>query len=113
MWIFSKYGFYSITEVPGKTGLYQIRSRNEVDLINLLKECHLKKEIVKKKNSDYEFRIYVKHSELIIITKILTLSIDYDNFKDVVSTIPNQQKKLSAYHEIWFTMLKVSDKFKD
>lgn len=108
MWLFTKHGFYSVTraKTANKKGLFQIRSRHNVDLDNLKKEV---KELQHKKihcypDADYRYRVYVWPSELTKVMERLQDTLDYSNFKNEVHANPNQAEKYSYYTRVWGAM---------
>lgn len=103
MWIFSKYGFYSIVRTIEKRNPnedYQIRARDITHLSSLLKESSLEKKIHCTLDADYRYRIIVSEDEYIHIMKILEKSIDYTNFKDAASK-KLSEKWTKVLHDVW------------
>ncbi|MCK9154642.1 MAG: hypothetical protein M0P12_00860 [Paludibacteraceae bacterium] len=69
MWIFSKFGFYSIVQ---KDSGYQARTREKKDLSNIINACgFFDKEIKESVLTDYQYRICVSKEEVFIIMEIL------------------------------------------
>jgi hypothetical protein len=108
MWLFTKYGFYSITkaELTRKKELFQVRARARKDLINLknaipslrFKKIHIYP------YADYRFRIYVWKLEMVEILLELGESLDYSNFKNKITGIENQKDKYNYYNKVWGVM---------
>jgi len=108
MWLFTKHGFYSVTEArhARKKNMKQIRARNEVDLYNLkdaLPELR-KKRIYIDKRADYRYRIYVSNDELGRVMAHFADSLDYNNFKNKIAKVPNQAEKVGYLGRIWNIM---------
>jgi hypothetical protein len=93
MWIYSKYGFYSIVfkEAEG----FHVRSRVKEDLerIGL-------KPLESYKGSDYPWRAIVGKEEIERIFMVLGDSIDYPNFKGQIASDPEQRERVGIYHDI-------------
>ncbi len=101
MWAFTGLGFFSIVK---KEGCLHVRARVKKDLQNLLKKTGIETEILTYPYADYRFRIKVDSAQLGIIFSALLSSIDYSNFKSMISTTPDQRNKSSAYHKVWSLM---------
>jgi len=86
MWLFTKYGFFSIVKKQFKEDdpPFQIRSRESGDLKNPCRLCELEKEIIHTPHADYHYRITVDQLDLNKIMNCLEDSIDYDNFKSMI-----------------------------
>lgn len=103
MWIFSKYGFFSVTQNAQRKDLIQIRARAEQDLIDL-KEAFPQLErnpIIETPQADYRWRIVCQRWKWNLIGASLTADIDYGNFKGKIATIPTQREKGPMLHDIW------------
>jgi hypothetical protein len=108
MWLMSKLGFYSI--VQKSPGLWQIRSRNRVDLDNLKKAANLACPVVLSPANDYPMRLVVGIEGLRAVMGTLTASIDYPNFKsEIKESKHGQKRKTSAYMQVWGVMRGVED----
>jgi hypothetical protein len=103
MWVCAKLGFFSIVK-KGEPGTWQIRTRAEHDLHELLAASHLDAEIISTPKADYAFRIVVDKGALDRIFAVLADSVDYSNFKSCIASLPQQRDKLSAYNEFWGRM---------
>jgi hypothetical protein len=105
MWIFSKYGFFSIVK-DEQSEMFKVRSRVRKDLENLQEHIqdiqglsiheHLK--------ADYHYRLFIDNQQLGTLMKVLFESITYPNFKDQILQLGDQEDKLDSYHEIWEVM---------
>ena len=108
MWLFTKHGFYSVTEArhTRKRNMKQIRSRNEIDLYNLKDALPIlrKKRIYIDSKADYRYRIYVTNEELSQVMALLADSLDYSNFKNKIAKVPNQAEKVGYLGRIWHIM---------
>lgn len=108
MWLFTKFGFYSVVKAKHtrKKGLFQIRARHDADLMNLKNEVSVleKKKIHCYPDADYRYRIFVWSSELAEVFVALQDKLDYSNFKNEVVATPNQKEKYSYYTKVWGVM---------
>lgn len=102
MWVFSKYGFYSIVKGDGNT--WQIRARKKQDLINLMVASGLEHEIRDDVGWDYAFRVFVEAEDLTRVMAVLQEALDYKNFKNTIAAINDQQDKLDILHGLWQAM---------
>ena len=102
MWIASKFGFFSIVRKnPGKC---HVRARIREDLENLIAASGIEAEILTWDESDYRHRIIVKESVVEKVMATLAETLDYDNFKSMITETPSQSDKASTYGEIWAMM---------
>lgn len=108
MWLFTKFGFYSVTKAKytRKKGMMQIRARHDVDLLNLKNEvkCLKMKKIHCFPDADYRYRLIVWPSELSEVFDTLQDKLDYSNFKNEVHAHPNQSEKYNWYTKVWGIM---------
>ncbi len=107
MWLASKHGFYSI--VQKSPGQFHVRARVKQDLENLLGLLAWEIEIYRWPGADYRFRIIIGEQHLHALLSALGQTLDYDNFKSKISSLPDQQKRLHAYNTIWATMARLQD----
>ena len=97
MWLMTKHGFYSI--VRRKAGEYHVRSRERLDLENLLKGVPLPgARIVDTPTADYCCRIIADEKTVLAILEFLGKTLDYPNFKALIDDTPSQQRK--PYHRV-------------
>jgi len=106
MWLFTKYGFYSIVKKKfgNQVKPFQLRARKQKDLENLIRIAMLETKITETLQADYHYRITVDEKELIWILEVLADHLDYENFKSMIAGQADQKDKLSAYHNIWAAM---------
>jgi hypothetical protein len=107
MWVFTQDGFISAVDnghVPGKLAV-RARDKKSLELLAALTQ----QEIVKSKNADYPYRVFVAKDDFTNFLASHVESLDYSNFKDrVYSTRGN--KFASACGKVWAAMLDVTDK---
>lgn len=90
MWLFTKYGFFSVVCAHKKAGevdynTFQVRARVREHLENLLVQFKWTLngyKIFETKDSDYQFRIFVAREDWSNVMSSMEDQIDYTNFKD-------------------------------
>ncbi len=123
MWIFTRYGFYSVVcarqgqgrlDEPINADQMMIRARSRGHLGQLINrfpaelgDC----EIRSFANADYPFRIFVAKTTWSHLLMQLNDEISYDNFKSAAAA---QQGRAGfdyqdALHQVWAIMAKMSD----
>lgn len=107
MWLSTTVGFFSIVQHRDAQDQYLVRARVENDLHNLKKLAVLSGEVLITPMADYPCRVYITQTELLRIMTTLVTVLDYPNFKNRIGQLPDQQSKLSAYHEVWAIMKEV------
>lgn len=112
MWVFSRYGFYSVVRKPSDGGndVYHLRARVREDLERLKKAAGISGEIIESKFADYRFRLLLSKEELDRVMLVLADSVDYPNFKDEVAKQAGQRDRLNSYARIWAEMARLQDK---
>lgn len=114
MWLFTKYGFYSVTVSRDDPAKMQIRARAKKDLERLVdfaeklgwKPGEHYSEILETKNADYRWRIICTPSQWAAIADGLAWDIDYSNFKNEIK----DGFRHRLYEKIWHTMLELQHK---
>ncbi len=116
MWVFTKFGFYSVVKKPDcAPDELEVRARCRKDLERLKKQTGVKSKILTNTGTDYPFRIRMKRE---IWAKFLAdeaMSIGYANFKDQVLSnkieSPRRRKhRHDVYSDVWKALLSLSDK---
>lgn len=106
MWLFTKYGFFSVVQHKSRNGLVLIRAMEKSDIEwvrDFINEgcdttpCHVEESPV----NDYRFRIVATREEYQDLLKHLGDELDYTNFKDTIHGDPVRD---NAYTEVWQTM---------
>jgi hypothetical protein len=114
MWLFTKFGFFSIVQKPEDIAIQTvtIRSRVKNDLISLCKQ-YLKSDckILTFENSDYRHRITVSKSEFASALMQIALDIDYDNFKNEVYRSQGSDRA-AVYGDVWADVYQLQSKGK-
>jgi hypothetical protein len=121
MWVFTKYGFYSVVcarQGDGRHGqpvdfsrlMVRARLRGHLDALKarfpeLIGEC----EIQEFAGSDYACRIFVEKARWSRLMALLADDIDYDNFKSEVAR--HEGARGAAYehalHDVWSVMYRL------
>ena len=118
MWIFTKYGFFSVVcarqgdgshgqPVDPKRMMVRARVREHLEALReifpeLLGDCEIKEFV----GTDYAFRLFAGKKAWVQVAARLAEDITYDNFKSAVGR--HQGRKGSEYehslHEVWSVM---------
>lgn len=118
MWIFTKYGFYSV--VCARTGnghhgqpvdpdrlMVRARLRGHLEALqarfaDLLSDC----EIQDSAGTDYAFRCFMPKTTWVQVLAGLAAETDYDNFKSAVAQHPGRAGAAyqAALHDVWGVM---------
>lgn len=109
MWIFTRHGFFSITQRPeiDPANPVQIRARCREDLEGLCKRWSALLggfSIIDTPQGDYPARVCVNRATFAALMAEIARDVDYPNFKSEVGRTPDQADKLHAYHGIWKLM---------
>ncbi len=106
MWIFTKWGFFSVTQTTRRADQIQIRARARVHLENLQKAFPIleRSPISETPENDYRFRIIVMRWRWEALGQKLTAAIDYSNFKGEVQRAGFARDMLDELHRIWTIM---------
>jgi hypothetical protein len=108
MWLFTRYGFFSVTVSSVDPGTMQIRARDRGHLERLIERFPGElgaAAILETKDSDYRFRLIVKRSEWPTLAARLAADIDYGNFKsDAAKRFGTKSEYVHALHDVWGTM---------
>jgi hypothetical protein len=115
MWLFTKYGFFSVVNSRRGFGEFNqpvdpdrlmIRSRSRKHLEHLQERFPTLKDrqIETFPGSDYPFRIFVEKSVWAEVMQELAEELDYDNFKGAVAKEPNSSDYEECLHDVWAIM---------
>jgi hypothetical protein len=105
MWIFTKYGFFSVVKSNESNDL-MIRSRNKKHLENLKNKFDKLQnfEILRTKDADYRYRIIISKEIWSNIMSELSENIDYSNFKNKVYETLKDKNLNFSLGDIWNIM---------
>lgn len=104
MWIFSKFGFYSVVQDFDSKELLHIRARVSGDLERLLSAGGVAAAVTETADADYRYRAAVSRDDFQQLLAKLGDGVDYPNFKSEVAKHSDQAEKLHGYHEVWRIM---------
>lgn len=106
MWLFTKYGFYSIVQDENDKSIYKVRARKKTDLQELQRNVtEISGGSIQQDNqADYRFRIFINQQQFKAVMNHLSNTLDYSNFKDSIYSNKSQKDKLESYHQIWDVM---------
>lgn len=106
MWIYTIYGFFSVTQTTLDPEAIQIRARAKNHLLNLKNACKplAKAKITASDVNDYRFRMIVSRPVWEAVGDQLTRSLDYSNFKGEVQRAGFARDMLDELHRIWSIM---------
>jgi hypothetical protein len=112
MWIFTKEGFFSVTELPQSRDVVLIRARTREDLEALIggmynEACWHRFPILETPTSDYRWRAVLNRDEVADHVSGLVRTIDYDNVKDSIDK--GDQRRHTAMVRVWAAMLTLQD----
>lgn len=108
MWIFTKYGFFSVVANRFRPRHVLVRARRREHLQNLVNRFgkvldHYK--IQETPKSDYRFRIEVPRLTWEDVVAVLAEEITYTNFKDeVVRVALTDPEFVRVLHDVWVKM---------
>lgn len=110
MWIFTRFGFFSVVQKPGMQDL-TVRARVRADLESLRDEFLPDMgEIIEGGGTDYQFRTVIPRDVFAEALSRIAQDIDYSNFKNAVSAAQGSGRA-EVYHEVWHALWKlVKDK---
>lgn len=116
MWLFTKYGFYSVVcsrEGDGAHGqpvdpgrvMVRARVRGHLEALKArLPELLAGSEIQHSKGTDYAYRLFVDKARWSSVLVRLNEEMDYDNFKSEVGRGQGNEAYEQALHEVWGVM---------
>ncbi len=117
MWLFTRYGFYSIAcaSRPNASidpGTVMIRARRGAHLSNLRKRfpALADGEIVTLPNRDYRYRLIVSKQVWLSTLAELGREQNWANFKDEVAQFNGRDDYEEALHRIWKIMYELQNK---
>jgi hypothetical protein len=120
MWVFTRYGFYSVAALPKKKKqkdrvLVRARLRRHLEeLQKRFPEELGKLELVTNPRRDYRFRIVVPKAVWATCLFELSMEQDWSNFKSEAERFERVNHMPSAYvdalHDIWTVMFKVQNR---
>lgn len=103
MWIFTEWGFFSVTQTPDNKDLIQIRARARGHLQNLKKAFPIleRSKIVVTPDADYRFRVVCRRWRWEKLATDMATKITYSNFKGRVQAAGWAKDMLGLLHDVW------------
>jgi hypothetical protein len=113
MWLFTTFGFFSVTQTKEDPELLQVRARVREDL-DLLRNTYLPEltETVELKARDYPYRGYTDRSCLSAAMVQIVHDITYSNFKSQVIVEQGLPREI-LYARVWTVMNNAETKLAD
>jgi len=99
----TQHGLYSVIE-DGDPAYLLIRARRKQDIINLADLVTFKTEVTESEAADYRYSIRLKRGSARRLLAATFDHINYPNFRDAISKIPDQREKFFSYRQIWSTL---------
>jgi hypothetical protein len=104
MWIFSKFGFFSIVQDFQAPDILHVRARVAGDLERAFSACGIRALVTVNPDADYRYRSQVSRDDFLKLLAYLGENLNYPNFKSEIAKDPTQLDRLPAYHEVWHTL---------
>lgn len=109
MWIFSVYGFFSVTALPEDRSKLMVRARVKAHLENIQKAFPMTLKSYKIqhwKGRDYQYRMIVPNTAWQAIVAQMVAETTWNNFKDECGKrFGHNSKFLGMLHRIWSLVL--------
>lgn len=108
MWMFTKFGFYSVVQKPGEDCL-TVRARVREDL-DRLRSRGLPDlgETLDNAGTDYPYRAHVSHEAFGEALKNIALQLDYSNFKNALNRELGA-RRADVCHNVWSELLELEN----
>lgn len=106
MWIFTRYGFYSLS---ADGDIVWIRGRKKSHLQALKDRFMLEGEILEDAGTDYKYRIKTNKRFAASIMYELTIEQEWGNFKNEVANYSKDRAYIHSLHEVWDTMYGIQE----
>ena len=101
MWVFFNNSFLSIVSDRNNKSKLLIRARIKGDIERVFGNIA----VAQSNNSDYKYRAFLERDTVAEKLKELSLSIDYDNFKNSIHYQENERH--NSYLDVWSVMRKI------
>lgn len=110
MWIFTKYGFFSaVRKLNSRRIVVRARVKSHLERLRERFREELKSSpVILTPVADYPYRIEVSATVWRKCFNVIAAEIDYDNFKDEVSSTSSPDYK-DALYAVWATMRRVRE----
>ena len=108
MWLFTKFGFYSVVQKPGEDCL-TVRARVREDLDRLRANGLLAlDETLDHVGTDYPFRARVSREAFGEALKDISLNLNYSNFKNAVNRELGMSRA-NVCHNVWVVLMELEN----
>ena len=104
MWLFTRYGFFSIS-VSGDD--VWVRARLTRHLLDLCTRFNLNTRIIENAGTDYACRIRLNRQDWEKIILEITREQDWDNFKNEAMRFNGYNNYVVALHDVWEVMYRL------
>jgi hypothetical protein len=111
MWLFTIYGFYSVS-VEGKTTSLRARLRKHLLALQERFPGLQKAEIITLPRRDYRYRIIVKNGVWAKVARALVREQTWSNFKTKAHEVNGNDEYVHALHAVWGEMFDLQYKEK-
>jgi len=120
MWLFTDYGYFSITQKPHRPDVLCVRTRLPGDgeafrerlaavTGKTVEEVAAAYPIEDGTGTDYRFRMWVPHADVAAVLHDYTLNLNFGNFKGRVSQTQGHERG-SLYMQVWNIMNRAQEK---
>ena len=110
MWLFTKYGMYSIVQSSENPNHMLIRSRVRSHLTYLKKTFNLPTDVITTPKADYRFRLITTRDVAVSIITELAKDIDYSNFKHAAHDHLMDHGYSRALNNVWGEMHELQER---
>jgi hypothetical protein len=104
MWIFTRYGFFSVAYAGDLPPSFWIRARARKHLEALIARFNYPAEIMEDARRDYRYRITVTKAEWGAMLLAFAEEQDWSNFKNEVARFTKDDTYIEATHVVWEVM---------
>jgi hypothetical protein len=108
MWLFTIYGFYSVS-VEGKTTSLRARLRKHLLALQERFPSLRKAEIIILPQRDYRYRIVVDNKVWHKVALELVKEQTWGNFKNQAAKVNGYDKYVSSLHAVWYEMFSLQE----
>lgn len=119
MWVFTRFGFFSVVKDAQVEGNVLVRARDQGDLEALRDRLAVMSEDpdvarlelfirVTPPPADYRYKLSVPQDNMAVLLAETVAEIDYTNFKGIVGR-EQGMPRADAYHDVWDALLPLQD----
>lgn len=107
MWIFTRYGFYSVSFQKNRMAVRARVRRHLERLVERFPEELQGTGIAVSDHADYRYRIHADRENWVRVVRALAEEQTWGNFKSEVGRFQGYDGYERALHEVWATMMKL------